>query len=124
MLVAGNPIRSDGKFAELCDQGDRDWLEQRPSHLACRHFNVPSTARPHAHLGRSHWGMADKTWLGIVFDGSGNTGRDVLKALERRYRFGLIPYFGSRPGGRFYVNARTACAAALAPGLIPRPIEA
>ena len=61
---------------------------------------------------------------GIVFDGSGNTGRDVMKALERRYRFGLIPYFGSRPGGRFYVNARTACAAALARGLIPRPIEA
>ncbi len=44
MLVAGNPNRSDGKFAELCDQGDRDWLEQRPPHLACRHFNVPSTA--------------------------------------------------------------------------------
>ena len=56
---------------------------------------------------------------GIVFDGSGNTGRDVMKALERRYRFGLIPYFGSRPGGRFYVNARTACAAALAPRLDP-----
>ena len=234
MLVAGNPIRSDGKFAELCDQGDRDWLEQRPPHLACRHFNVPSTASPHAHLDRSPWGMADRTWLeavgrapgknspwyrshvdairpklshdtliqhqwlelalspetgaaaalirggapfgpvvlgcdvgegvgkaqsvivvrddvgvleilasrfdskiqtadticalaskyrvpveGIVFDGSGNTGRDVLKALERRYRFGLIPYFGSRPGGRFYVNARTACAAALARRLDP-----
>ncbi len=66
MLVAGNPIRSDGKFAELCDQGDRDWLEQRPPHLACRHFNVPSTASPHAHLDRSPWGMADKTWLEAV----------------------------------------------------------
>ena len=38
MLVAGNPIRSDGKFATLCDQGDRDALEQRPPHLACRHL--------------------------------------------------------------------------------------
>ena len=54
MLVAGNPIRSDGKFAALCDLGDRDALEQRPPHLACRHFNVPtprarmliSTVRP------------------------------------------------------------------------------
>src|SRR5271165_5202102 len=63
MLVAGNPIRSDGKFAALCDQGDRDLLEQRPPHLACRHFNVPSTASPHADLDRSPWGMADKTWL-------------------------------------------------------------
>jgi hypothetical protein len=235
MLVAGNPIRSDGKFATLCDQGDRDALEQRPPHLACRHFNVPSTASPHADLDRSPWGMADKTWLesvarepgknspwyrshvqairpklshetliqpqwldlalgpetaaaasrlrggaptgtvvlgcdvgegvgkaqsvivvrdevgvleifasqfeskiqtadmicglahkyrvpveGIVFDGSGNTGRDIMKALERRYPFGLIPYFGSKPGGKFYVNARTACAAALARRLDPQ----
>ena len=66
ILVAGNPIRSDGKFAELCDQGDRDRLEQRPPHLSCRHFNVPSTASPHAHLDRSPWGMADKTWLEAV----------------------------------------------------------
>jgi len=57
---------------------------------------------------------------GIVFDGSGNTGRDIMKALERRYPYGLIPYFGSKPGGRFYVNARTACAAALARRLDPQ----
>ncbi len=235
MLATGNPIRPDGKFAALCDQGDRDALEQQQPHLSCRHFNVPSTASPHAHLDRSPWGMADKTWLeavgrepgknspwygthvlairpkqshdtliqpewldlalapetaaaasqyrggapmgrvvlgcdvgegvgkaqsvivvrdevgvleifasqfeskiqtadmifalahkyrvpveGIVFDGSGNTGRDIMKALERRYPSGLIPYFGSKPGGRFYVNARTACAAALARRLDPQ----
>ncbi len=123
LLVTGNPIRSDGKFAALCDQGDRDGLEQRPPHLACRHFNVPSTASPHADLDRSPWGMAHKYRVpveGIVFDGSGNTGRDIMKALERRYLFGLIPYFGSKPGGRFYVNARTACAAALARRLDPQ----
>ncbi len=234
MLAAGNPLRADGKFAELCDQGDRDLLEQRPPRLSCRHFNVPSTESPHAHLDRSPFGLADKTWIeaagrspgvespwyrahvkairpklahdtliqprwldlalspdtgaaaaalrrgaptgrivlgcdvgegvgkaqsviivrddvgvleiyasrfeskvqtadmichlaskyhvpvdGIVFDGSGNTGRDIMKALERRYPFGLIPYFGSKPGGRFYVNARTACAAALARRLDP-----
>ncbi len=234
MLVCGNPIRAEGRFAELCDLGDRDALEHRPAHLSCKHFNVPSTASPHAHLDRSPWGMADKTWLdavarepgrsspwyrshvlairpktaderlieeswlalalaqetadavrairggapmgkvrlgcdvgegigksrsvifvrddlgvlevqaseftsknqtaaeictlstkwkvpveGIAFDGSGNTGRDILRALETRYPFGLVPYFGSQPGGRWYVNLRTACAAALARRLNP-----
>ncbi len=234
MLVAGNPIRADGKFAEICDQGDRDALERRPPAVSCRHFNVASTESPHAHLDRSPWGMADKTWLeavgrepgksspwygshvlairpktsheklieeswlalalsqetadavrglrggapmgrtrlgcdvgegvgksrsviivrddlgvleimaneftsknqtaaeicalaskwrvpveGIAFDGSGNTGRDILRALEPRYPFGLMPYFGSKPGGRWYVNLRTACAAALARRLNP-----
>ena len=32
----------------------------------------------------------------------------------------MIPYFGSKPGGRFFVNARTACAAALARRLDPQ----
>jgi len=56
---------------------------------------------------------------GIAFDGSGNTGRDILRALEPRYPFGLMPYFGSKPGGRWFVNLRTACAAALARRLNP-----
>ena len=235
LLVCGNPIRADGRFAELCDAGDRDALDRRPPGVSCRHFNVPSTASPHADLDRSPWGMADRTWLeavgrdpgrdspwyrshvlairpklshdtlihqewlnlallgetaeavtslrggaplgkvvlgsdigegcgksmsviivrdnvgileinaaafeskiqtadmicalankygvsveNIVFDGSGNTGRDIMKALERRYPYGLIPYFGSKPGGRFYTNARTACAAALARRLDPQ----
>ncbi len=66
MLVAGNPIRADGKFAEICDQGDRDALERRLPATSCRHFNVASTESPHAHLDRSPWGMADKTWLEAV----------------------------------------------------------
>ena len=43
---------------------------------------------------------------GIIFDGNGNTGRDILRALERRYPYGLVPFFGSRPGGRWYTNLR------------------
>ena len=236
MLVAGNPIRPDGKFAEICDQGDRDALERRPAATSCKHFNVSSLESPHATLDRSPWGMADRTWLeavarepgknspwyrshvlairpklssetlipqewlnlalsdataaavkilragapvgkvrlgcdvgegvgrsqsvivvrddlgvlevfasefeskvqtsyeicglaqkwhigieGIVFDGNGNTGRDILRALERRYPFGLEPFFGSRPGGRWFTNLRTACAAALARRLDPDP---
>ncbi len=66
LVVSGNPIRAEGRFAELCDLGDRDALEHRPARLSCKHFNVPSTASPHAHLDRSPWGMADKTWLDAV----------------------------------------------------------
>ena len=66
LLVCGNPIRADGRFAELCDAGDRDALDRRPPGVSCRHFNVPSTASPHADLDRSPWGMADRTWLEAV----------------------------------------------------------
>ncbi len=44
-----------------------------------------------------------------------------MRALERRYPYGLEPFFGSRPGGRWYTNLRTACAAALARRLDPDP---
>jgi hypothetical protein len=69
-------------------------------------------------------GLAQKWQIGlegIIFDGNGNTGRDILRALERRYPYGLEPFFGSRPGGRWYTNLRTACAAALARRLDPDP---
>ena len=80
-----------------------------------------STARSRLPTRSVHWptSIACRS-RGSSFDGSGNTGRDIMKALERRYPFGLIPYFGSKPGGRFYVNARTACAAALARRLDPQ----
>jgi len=45
-------------------------------------------------------GLAQKWQIGlegIMFDGNGNTGRDILRALERRYPYGLEPFFGSRP---------------------------
>ena len=236
LVAIGNPIRADGHFALLSDQGDRDALEHRPPQVSCKHFVVPSTMSPHAHLARSPVGLADKVWLeavgrepgenspwyrshvlaqrpklasetlippewlnlalsdataaavktlragapigkvrlgcdvgegvgrsqsvivvrddlgvleifanqfeskaetahaicglaqkwqigleGIIFDGNGNTGRDILRALERRYPYGLVPFFGSRPGGRWYTNLRTACAAALARRLDPDP---
>ncbi len=52
-------------------------------------------------------GLAQKWQIGvegIIFDGNGNTGRNILRALERRYSYGLEPFFGSRPGGRWYTN--------------------
>ncbi len=53
-------------FALLSDQGDRDALEHRPPQVSCKHFVVPSTMSPHAHLARSPVGLADKVWLEAV----------------------------------------------------------
>ena len=62
-MAIGKPIRPDGHFALLSDQGDRDALENRQSEVSCKHFVVPSTMSPHAHLARSPVGLADKVWL-------------------------------------------------------------
>ncbi len=40
LVAIGNPIRADGHFAALSDQGDRDALENRPSRVSCKHFKV------------------------------------------------------------------------------------
>ncbi len=53
LVAIGNPIRADGHFADLSDQGDRDALEHRPPQVSCKHFVVPSTMSPHAHLAQS-----------------------------------------------------------------------
>ena len=66
LVAIGNPIRADGHFALLSDQGDRDALEHRPPQVSCKHFVVPSTMSPHAHLARSPVGLADKVWLEAV----------------------------------------------------------
>ena len=65
-MAIGKPIRPDGHFALLSDQGDRDALENRPSQVSCKHFVVPSTMSPHAHLARSPVGLADKVCLEAV----------------------------------------------------------
>ena len=65
-MAIGKPIRPDGHFALLSDQGDRYALENRPSKVSCKHFVVPSTMSPHAHLARSPVGLADKVWLEAV----------------------------------------------------------
>jgi hypothetical protein len=65
-VAIDKPIRADGHFALLSDQGDRDALENRPSQVSWKHFVVPSTMSPHAHLARSPVGLADKVWLEAV----------------------------------------------------------
>jgi len=72
-VAIGKPIRADGHFALpsdhfalLSDLWDRDALENRPSQVSCKHFVVPSTISPHAHLARSPVGLADQFWLEAV----------------------------------------------------------
>jgi hypothetical protein len=65
-VAIGKPIRPDGHCALLSDQGDRDALENRLSQVSCKHFVVPSTMSPHAHLARSPVGLADQVWLEAV----------------------------------------------------------
>ncbi|MGA2702049.1 MAG: hypothetical protein ABSH35_13260 [Isosphaeraceae bacterium] len=65
-MAIGKPIRPDGHFALLSDQGDRDALENRRSQVSCKHFVIPSTMSPHAHLARSPVGLADQVWLEAV----------------------------------------------------------
>ena len=71
-------------------------------------------------------GLAQKWQIGlegIIFDGNGNTGRDILRALERRYPYGLEPFLGSRPGGRWYTNLRTRVRGRVEPFLPPEPFS-
>ena len=63
IVAIGNPLRAEGGFARLCDQGDEDYRNGVPSHKAIRHLNVPSTASPHALLEQSPVGLASANWL-------------------------------------------------------------
>jgi hypothetical protein len=63
IIAIGNPLREDGGFARLCDQGDDDARNGIAKHRAVCHVRVPSTASPHAHLERSPVGLASGGWL-------------------------------------------------------------
>ncbi|WP_165231399.1 hypothetical protein [Aquisphaera insulae] len=63
MFLAMNPVRATGWAVDICDQGDRDARENVPPHLAVRHFVTPAMASPHAHLDRSPYGLADRSWI-------------------------------------------------------------
>ncbi len=63
IIAIGNPIRAEGGFARLCDQGDADARNGVPKHEAVCHINVPSTASPDADKEKSDFGLASKGWL-------------------------------------------------------------
>lgn len=66
LVAIGNPLRPDGGFAELCDQGDADARNGIPAREAVQHLNTPSTASPHANLDKSPYGLADRVFLDAV----------------------------------------------------------
>lgn len=63
MALFFNPIRPDGWAVGYCDQAAEDARQGIPAHLACKHFNVPSTASPDAGKEKSKYGLASKTWI-------------------------------------------------------------
>jgi hypothetical protein len=75
LLIFGNPIRADGRFIDLIRQAERDRQDGIPRHVAVNAIQIPSTDSPHAHLERSPFGLADKTWLEAMYR---QYGRDSL----------------------------------------------
>lgn len=63
LVAIGNPIRAEGPFIEMIRQADADLRDNIPPHLATNAIRIPSTDSPHAHLEKSPWGIADKTWI-------------------------------------------------------------
>ena len=63
LLVTGNPLRPDGRFVELIRQAEHDRRDGVPPREAVNAIRIPSTDSPHAHLERSPYGLASRTWL-------------------------------------------------------------
>jgi|SRR5208282_392506 len=63
LVAIGNPIRAEGRFVDLIRQADVDAADGVPPQLAVKAIQIPSTESPHAHLDKSPWGIADRTWL-------------------------------------------------------------
>ena len=58
-VVIGNPLYPHGRFFELCEMA-RNGTE------GLNLVRISSLQSPHAHLARSPYGMADKTWLDSI----------------------------------------------------------
>ncbi len=67
LVAIGNPIRAEGKFVDLIRQADRDRADNIPPRLAVNAIRIPSTESPHAHMEKSPWGIADRTWLESMY---------------------------------------------------------
>ena len=63
LVAIGNPIRAEGWFVDLIHQAEADLRDNIPPHLATNAIRIPSTDSPHAHLEKSPWGIADRTWI-------------------------------------------------------------
>ena len=84
LVCIGNPIRAEGKFVDLIRQADRDRADNIPPRLAVNAIRIPSTESPHAHLEKSEFGLADKTWIDSMHRKYGKTSLWVRSHIEAR----------------------------------------
>lgn len=63
LVAIGNPIRAEGPFIDMIRQAEADLRDNIPPRLATNAIRIPSTDSPHAHLEKSPWGIADRTWI-------------------------------------------------------------
>ena len=63
LVAIGNPIRAEGPFVEWIRQAEADSRDGIPDRLATNAIQIPSTDSPHAHMEKSPWGIADKTFI-------------------------------------------------------------
>lgn len=84
LVAIGNPIRAEGKFVDLIRQADRDRADNVPPRLAINAIRIPSTESPHAHLEKSEFGLADRTWLESMYRKYGKGSLWVGSHIEAR----------------------------------------
>jgi len=63
LLAIGNPLRADGGFVRMIKRAEEDRQNGSDPEMSTNAIRIPSTASPHAHLDKSPWGLADKTFL-------------------------------------------------------------
>ena len=63
LLALCNPIRAEGVYVDLIRQAERDRAEGIHPSKACNAIRIPSTDSPDAHMDKSEWGLADRTWI-------------------------------------------------------------
>ena len=84
LVCIGNPIRAEGKFVDLIRQADRDRADNVPPRLAVNAIRIPSTESPHAHLEKSPFGLADRTWLESMYRKYGKGSLWVRSHIDAR----------------------------------------
>ena len=84
LVAIGNPIRAEGRFVDLIRQADKDREDCIPPNKAVYAIRIPSTESPHAHLGKSPYGLADRTWLEACYRHYGSNSLWVGSHIDAR----------------------------------------
>jgi len=84
LVAIGNPIRAEGRFVDLIRQADKDREDCIPPNKAVYAIRIPSTESPHAHLEKSPYGLADRTWLEACYRHYGSNSLWVGSHIDAR----------------------------------------